>query len=283
MFHCVGVKWCRVLHLTSNFLVCPWHHVPFVLLWPKRCTCLVQSHVKVVSMSLLLSVSEYWSCLLTHSIVQEILWKANSRSAYQTAFLYGNQRLIIVFTKTHNWTLSWATQIQFTPSIPIFLRPPILMSSSHLRLGLPSGLFPLASQPKLHKHPPMHATCPSHLILLDLNYHNNIWWRVQAIKFIMDFSPWSIFLPFRSMYPPQHFVLTNLQSMFLPQSERPSFAPIQYNWQNYSFMYFNLNFFYMRWADERFLTEWWQAFPEFNLLVISLWMSFWFVIVSSKY
>jgi hypothetical protein len=28
--------------------------------------------------------------------------------------------------------------------------------------------------------------------------------------------------------------------MFLPQSERPSFAPIQHNWQNYSFVYFNL-------------------------------------------
>jgi hypothetical protein len=28
--------------------------------------------------------------------------------------------------------------------------------------------------------------------------------------------------------------------MLLPQSERPSFAPIQYNWQNYSFVFFNL-------------------------------------------
>jgi hypothetical protein len=27
--------------------------------------------------------------------------------------------------------------------------------------------------------------------------------------------------------------------MFLPHSDRPSFAPIQYNWQNYSFVYFN--------------------------------------------
>jgi hypothetical protein len=26
--------------------------------------------------------------------------------------------------------------------------------------------------------------------------------------------------------------------MFLPQSEGPSFAPIQYNWQNYCFVYF---------------------------------------------
>jgi hypothetical protein len=28
--------------------------------------------------------------------------------------------------------------------------------------------------------------------------------------------------------------------MLLPQSERPSFAPIQHNWQNYSSVYFNL-------------------------------------------
>jgi hypothetical protein len=29
--------------------------------------------------------------------------------------------------------------------------------------------------------------------------------------------------------------------VFLPRSERPSFAPIQYNWQNYSFVYFNFH------------------------------------------
>jgi hypothetical protein len=38
-----------------------------------------------------------------------------------------------------------------------------------------------------------------------------------------------VFIPFRSKYPPQHSVLKNPQSVFLPQSERPSFAPIQYN------------------------------------------------------
>jgi hypothetical protein len=61
------------------------------------------------------------------------------------------------------------------------------------------------------------------------------------MKFIiMQFSLWSIFLPFRSKYPPQHSVLKNPQSVFLPQSVGPSFAPIQHNWQNYSFVYFNL-------------------------------------------
>jgi hypothetical protein len=28
--------------------------------------------------------------------------------------------------------------------------------------------------------------------------------------------------------------------LFLPQSERPSFAPLEHNWQNYSFVYFNV-------------------------------------------
>jgi hypothetical protein len=31
--------------------------------------------------------------------------------------------------------------------------------------------------------------------------------------------------------------------VFLPQSERQIFAPIQHNWKNYSFVYFNLKFF----------------------------------------
>jgi hypothetical protein len=54
------------------------------------------------------------------------------------------------------------------------------------------------------------------------------------VKFIiMQFSPRSFFLHFRSKYPSQHSVLKNHQSMFLLQSERPSFAPIQYNWRNY--------------------------------------------------
>jgi hypothetical protein len=73
------------------------------------------------------------------------------------------------------------------------------------------------------------------------NYSNNIWWRIQVMKFIiMQFSPWSVFLPFRSKYFPQHSVLKNHQSMFLPQRERPSLTPIQHNWQNDSFVYLNL-------------------------------------------
>jgi hypothetical protein len=61
------------------------------------------------------------------------------------------------------------------------------------------------------------------------------------MKFIiMQYSSWSFFLPFRFKYPPQHSVLRNPRSMFLPQSQRPSLEHIQYNCQNHSFVYFNL-------------------------------------------
>jgi hypothetical protein len=54
---------------------------------------------------------------------------------------YGTRRFITVFTQARHWTLSWASWIQFAPSIPISLRS-MLMLPSHLRLGLPSGLLP---------------------------------------------------------------------------------------------------------------------------------------------
>jgi len=69
----------------------------------------------------------------TYFIVQDILWKADSHSTCQTiaCFLCGTRRFITVLMKTCHWILSWASQIQFAPSIPISLRS-ILMLSSHL-------------------------------------------------------------------------------------------------------------------------------------------------------
>jgi hypothetical protein len=50
---------------------------------------------------------------------------------------YGTRRFI---TSARHLSLSWAMSIQSIPPHPTFWRP-ILILSSHLRLGLPSGLF----------------------------------------------------------------------------------------------------------------------------------------------
>jgi len=60
--------------------------------------------------------------------------------------------------------------IQSTPFHSIFLRS-IVILRSHQRLGLPSGLFHLSFMTKIvyaFLIPPTLATCPTHLILLDI-------------------------------------------------------------------------------------------------------------------
>jgi hypothetical protein len=106
-------------------------------------------------------------------MLQDILWKADSHSACQTTvcFLYGTRRFITVFTKARHWTLSWASWIQFAPSIPFSLRF-ILVLSSHLRLGFPFGppnQNPVNTSPLPHAY---HMSRPPHSP--PFNHPNNI-------------------------------------------------------------------------------------------------------------
>ena len=99
---------------------------------------------------------------------------------------YGTRRFITAFTSCCHMSISWASSIQSIPSHPSSWRS-IFILSSHLRLGLPSGLFP-SGFPTKTLHTPLPHTryvpCPSHSSRFD--NPNNVGWLVQVIQlFVM--------------------------------------------------------------------------------------------------
>ena len=120
----------------------------------------------------------------------------------------------------------------------------MLILSSHLLLGLPSGLFPSGFPTK---KPCLHLSFPTYIlhapsISSRFDHPNNTWWEVYFIKFlIILFSPLPCYLiPLRPKYFPQHPILKHARHTFLPQRKRKRFTPTQNIGQNYSSVYLNL-------------------------------------------
>jgi len=111
-----------------------------------------------------------FTCLLTYSMVQSPSWEVNRFQASQEI------PRILWNTKVHYRSHKCPPPVLILSQLdPVHTPHPtswgsILILSSHLHLGLRSGLFPSGFSTKTLYTPllsPIGATCPAHLILLD--------------------------------------------------------------------------------------------------------------------
>ena len=132
------------------------------------------------------------------------------------------------------------------PPNPISWRS-ILILSSHLCLGLPSALLPSGVCTKTLYAPllfPICATCPNHLIHLDLTTKVTFGEEMRQLSSSLYSLLHSYYLiSLGTKYSPQHPIHKHSRSTFLHQCKQPSFTPIQNKSQNYSPVY--LNFFHI--------------------------------------
>jgi hypothetical protein len=163
---------------------------------------------------------------------------------------HGTQRFITAFTKALHLYLSWARPIQSTPIHRISERS-ILMLSTNLCIGIPSGLF-LSGFP-LHPHS-HYMSHPSHR----LHNSNYIWHRVQIMQLLI--------MQFSKTFPPFHHSLVQIYSS-ASCSQTPCLSSSHIVRDKVSYPYRTTGkiivlcilifmFFENRWGDRRFWTEW---------------------------
>jgi hypothetical protein len=166
--------------------------------------------------------------------IRKVCWLSTDYTA-----LYLRTLFITVFTRTRQWSLSWAIWIQFTPS-HISLRSILVLSF------LEAYIFQAVSL--LRVNIGMHSDRP-----------NNVWWRVRTVKLLItQFSPSSChFLPFLGPNIPLSNPFSNSLSLCSSLIVRDQVSHPHKTTSKV--LCFSLRVF--RREDKRFRTEWKRALP----------------------
>ena len=121
-------------------------------------------HVLVLTIKYLMNKQSY---LLHGAVLLEQLTGLQLVKKFPA--FHRTRRFITALTRVRHVSLSWASPIHSIYPHPTSWRS-ILLLSTHLCPGLPSGLFPSGFPQQDPIHPPsspIRTTCPAHLILLN--------------------------------------------------------------------------------------------------------------------
>ena len=126
--------------------------------------------------------------------MQSPSWAANCvKLVKKFPAFHRTRRFITALTSVRHLSLSWTSPNQSINPHPTSWRS-VLILSTHLRLGLPSGLFPSGFPTETLYTPlssPIRATCPAHLLTKYYLIRKSIKFKV-AIKEIYLRKPWEM-------------------------------------------------------------------------------------------
>ena len=111
---------------------------------------------------------------------------------------HGTRRFITSLTSVHHLSLSWASPMQSIYPHPTAWRS-VLILSTHLRLGLPSGSFPPVSPPRPYTPPSPHPYVP----------------HAQPISFFSILSPTQYWVRITNHLAPRYPIHTKNTDLFL--------------------------------------------------------------------
>ena len=187
------------------------------------------------------------------------------------------------------------SQVSATCPYPVQSMPPhstswisVLILSSHLGLGLTSGVFPSGFHIKTLYRPrlsPIRATCPSHHVLLDFITRTILGEENRSlISSLFSFlqSPVSSSLLGPNILLSTLFTNTLSLRFSLNVSDQVS-NPYKTTGKIMVLYIIIFIVFDSKLEDKRFCTDWKQAFPHFNLRLISAWIEFWSIKIVPKY